>query len=91
LISTGANLIGSPHLIDEESPTENHNGVKKIPEWTMLEIIVAGLAVSTASISIIAMVTESQVIAYFCGIMGLIIPGYSVVQQKKITECKGVC
>mmetsp|Transcript_8396 Transcript_8396/g.11974 ORF Transcript_8396/g.11974 Transcript_8396/m.11974 type:complete len:256 (-) Transcript_8396:337-1104(-) len=79
------------HLIqneisDEESPIISSSSQEPMPEWTTQEKLIAILAASTACTSVIAMIFVSSPLTFFCGIMGLTLPGYSVVQQQKITE-----
>ena len=61
-----------------------------IPPWTAKEICIACIATVTVFGSIVTLLISINPFATAMGILGILIPPYSALQEQKITDCKGM-
>lgn len=82
-----------PTRYDEEDydPESDDHYLKEIPAWTFREkvvAVVAGGSVISASLALI--IASMNPVVLLTGVLGIIIPPYSALQEQKITDCKAM-
>ncbi len=76
---------------DDYDPESDDIYLKNIPNWTVREKIVATVAGgSVISASLALIVASLNPVVLITGVLGIIIPPYSALQEQKITDCKAM-
>jgi len=98
LFEQGVASLPSPKTHHQEmlassnfNPEDDDEYLKKLPEWTMWELTVAGVASGSVVTSVFALVIAGiNPFIYAVAIAGILIPPYSAFQEQKITDCKAM-
>lgn len=72
------------------SPEGDDVYLEELPPWTKKEIFVAVMATGSVTMSILAMLVSANPFTTVTGVLGLILPPYSALQEQKITDCKAM-
>ncbi len=85
-----ASLLPPPgHLKHRSNPEDDDEYLIDIPPWTTREVFVAALATCAVTLSIIIVLLPFlNPFVMVTGILGIIIPPYSALQEQKITDCR---
>ncbi len=76
---------------DDYDPESDDYYLKNIPNWTLRERIIATIAGgSVISASLALIVASLNPVVLITGVLGIIIPPYSALQEQKITDCKAM-
>jgi hypothetical protein len=72
------------------NPEDDDKYLVPIPPWTPREIIVACLASCSVVLGIVlVLIPFVNPLVFVTGIIGIVLPPYSALQEQKITDCKG--